>query len=62
MSMRTRITKAFFLRISLKREKRKKKELTERCELEAFAKSYDWWEMTEQDEDVWNRIFEFLEK
>ena len=44
------------------REKRKKKELTERCELEAFAKSYDWWEMTEQDEDVWNRIFEFLEK
>lgn len=44
------------------REKRKKKELTERCELEAFAKSYDWWEMTEQDEDVWQRIFEFLEK
>ena len=44
------------------KKKRKKKELVERRELESFAASYDWWKMTEQDEDVWQRIFEFLEK
>lgn len=44
------------------KKRRKKKELTERSELEAFARSYDWYKMTEQDEDVWNRIFNFLEK
>ena len=44
------------------RAKRKKKELADRAALEAFAASYDWQEMTEQDMDVWNRIFEFIEK
>ncbi|MBQ7344298.1 MAG: alpha/beta fold hydrolase [Clostridia bacterium] len=44
------------------KERRKKKELQSKEELDAFVKSYDWYKMTEQDKDVWNRIFEFLEK
>lgn len=44
------------------KKRRKKKELTERGELDAFVKSYDWVRMTEQDKDVWDKIFEFLEK
>jgi len=44
------------------KKRRKKKELTERGELDAFVKSYDWVKMTEQDKDVWDKIFEFLEK
>ena len=27
-----------------------------------FRSSWDWARMTEQDMDVWNKIFEFLEK
>lgn len=28
----------------------------------AFLESYDWKRMTEQDEDIWNKIFAFLER
>jgi pimeloyl-ACP methyl ester carboxylesterase len=28
----------------------------------AFIASYDWRKMTEQDEEIWNRIFAFLDK
>lgn len=31
-------------------------------EKRAFVSSYDWYKMTEQDEELWERIFVFLEK
>lgn len=37
-------------------------EVNNKEEHQAFLKSYDWRRMTNQDEDVWRRIFEFLEK
>ena len=27
-----------------------------------FVSSYDWYKMTEQDEELWEKIFTFLEK
>ena len=44
------------------RARKKKKKFPSRAALETFANSYDWHKMTEQDMDVWNRIFEFIEK
>ena len=29
---------------------------------EAFVDMYDWYAMTEQNEEVWNKIFKFLDK
>lgn len=43
-------------------KKRKKKELDTEAEKLAFVSSFDWWRMTEQDMDVWNKIFDFLDK
>ena len=31
-------------------------------ECEAFKKSFDWYKITEQTQEVWSRIFEFLDK
>ena len=31
-------------------------------EQEKLIQKYDWLSMTEQDEDIWNKIFEVLEK
>ena len=31
-------------------------------EQDVFLKSYDWYKMTNQDEDIWRIIFDFLEK
>jgi fermentation-respiration switch protein FrsA (DUF1100 family) len=31
-------------------------------EKRAFVSSYDWYKMTEQDEELWEKIFVFLEK
>ena len=43
----------------LKRAQRKNKlSTTEECE--AFVNSLDWYKITEQNEDVWKRIYEFL--
>ena len=39
----------------------KKRELTTDDSKKAFVESFDWWKMTEQDESVWKKIFEFLE-
>ncbi len=48
---------AFFATLT---EKLKKKELeTERQKAE-FVAGYDWWKMTSQDMEVWNRIFDFI--
>ena len=43
-------------------QKRKKKALTTDEAKAEFVKSFDWWRMTAQDEDVWNKIFAFLDK
>lgn len=43
-------------------EKLKKKELETAQQKKAFVDSYDWWAMTIQDMDVWEKIFEFFEK
>ncbi len=43
-------------------KKMKKKELESEREKETFKKSYDWYRMTEQDEEVWQKIFKFLER
>ncbi len=48
-----------FFRILSK--KLKKHELSTDEQKKAFVESFDWWKMTEQDEKVWNKIFEFLE-
>ena len=50
---------AFFATLT---EKLKKKELETEQQKAEFVASYDWWAMTTQDMDVWNRIFEFIEK
>jgi len=42
-------------------EAAKKKLLRTPEEYWAFVDSFDWWAMTEQDETVWNRIFELLD-
>ena len=43
--------------------KLKKKGLLETDEeKKAFVSSYDWYKMTEQDEELWEKIFTFLEK
>ena len=40
----------------------KKKKLETREQRDAFVSSYDWYRMTEQDEGVWNEIFNTLDK
>lgn len=42
-------------------EKLKKKQLETAEQKSEFVAGYDWWAMTEQDMDVWNKIFEFIE-
>ena len=42
-------------------KKLKKKELVTDEQKKAFVKSFDWWKMTAQDENVWEKIFTFLE-
>ena len=51
--------RAFFKELN-KRKKQKMLETDE--EKSSFVASYDWYKMTEQDIDLWNRIFTFLEK
>ncbi len=41
-------------------KKLKKKELATEEQKKAFRDSYDWWFMTQQDMEVWNKIFEFI--
>ena len=50
---------AFFATLT---EKLKKKQLETEAQKTEFVASYDWWSMTQQDMDVWNRIFDFIEK
>ena len=49
----------FFKQLS---RKLKKKELSSDEQKKAFVESFDWWKMTAQDEQVWKKIFDFLEK
>jgi len=49
---------AFFATLT---EKLKKKQLETAQQKADFVAGYDWWAMTMQDMDVWNRIFEFIE-
>lgn len=42
-------------------KKMKKKELETEAEKEAFRRSYDWYRMTEQSENVWKSILNFLD-
>ena len=43
-------------------EKLKKKQLVTDRQKAEFVAGYDWWAMTVQDMDIWNKIFEFIEK
>ena len=43
-------------------KKLKKHELSTESQKKTFVESYDWWKMTAQDEKVWKKIFEFLDK
>jgi len=43
-------------------KKLKKKELSTNEQKKAFVDSFDWWKMTAQDEKVWEKIFDFLER
>lgn len=49
-----------FFRILSK--KLKKKELKTDEQKKAFVESFDWWKMTAQDEKVWEKIYDFLDK
>ncbi len=51
--------KAFFK--DLKRQKKLEKK-NPKAQNPDFKSSYDWYKMTEQDEEVWNRIYAFLDK
>lgn len=48
-----------FFRILSK--KLKNHELSTDEKKKAFVESFDWWKMTEQDKDVWKKIFTFLD-
>ncbi|MBE6894179.1 MAG: alpha/beta fold hydrolase [Ruminococcaceae bacterium] len=50
---------AFFANLT---EKLKKKELETEEQKSKFVAEYDWWAMTMQDMDIWNKIFEFIEE
>ena len=50
---------AFFVTLT---EKLKNKQLETPQQKAEFVAGYDWWAMTAQDMDVWNKIFEFIEK
>ncbi|MBQ9845321.1 MAG: alpha/beta fold hydrolase [Oscillospiraceae bacterium] len=50
---------AFFATLT---EKLKKKELETAQQKAEFVAGYDWWKMTTQDMDVWDRIFEFIKE
>lgn len=50
---------AFFKDLKKKRRRGKLKTAEQRA---TFANLYDWHKMTEQDEGVWNKIFEHLDK
>ena len=43
-------------------KKLKKKELKTDEQKKAFVESFDWWKMTAQDEKVWEKIYDFLDK
>ena len=43
-------------------KKLKNHELSTDEQKKNFVESYDWWKMTAQDEKVWEKIFDFLEK
>lgn len=43
-------------------KKLKNRELETDAQKQAFTSAYDWWKMTQQDTELWNRIFEFLEE
>ena len=43
------------------KKKLKKNELQSDEAKKTFKNSFDWWRMTEQDADLWNKVFEFLE-
>ena len=43
------------------RAKLARKKKATKTEKESFVASYDWWRMTEQDETVWQTIFEHLD-
>ena len=49
-------------RMAVLRKMLKKKQLTTDEQKAAFVKSNDWVRMTKQDESVWNKIFDFIEK
>lgn len=42
-------------------KKLKAKELETDRQKKAFVSAYDWWKMTQQDMDLWEKIFEFIE-
>ena len=48
--------------MALLRKLLKKKKLKTDEEKAAFVKSHDWMRMTKQDDKVWNKIFDFIEK
>ena len=50
---------AFFADLTKMRKKGKLKTGEQK---DAFVASYDWHRMTAQDEDVWAKVFEALEK
>lgn len=50
---------AFFAELQ---KRRKKKQLQTPAQKAAFVACYDWHRMTAQDEAVWNRVFDALEK
>ena len=43
-------------------KKLKKNELKTDEQKKAFVESFDWWKMTAQDEKVWEKIYDFLDK
>ncbi len=49
---------AFFKTLS---KKLKKHELSSDENKKTFVESFDWWKMTEQDESIWRKIFDFLD-
>ena len=50
---------AFFAKLKIERRKGR---INTPEQKSAFIKSFDWYKMTEQNEEVWNKIISFLEK
>jgi dipeptidyl aminopeptidase/acylaminoacyl peptidase len=48
--------------LKIKEQRIKEGKLTTKEEIDEFNNSFNWWKLTEQDPEIWNKVFEVLNK